>query len=76
MKVTLTCVPAIHLGDEAVVPQRRTWDVTASDAELDALKHLAETVAERAAELPLDREHVRVLASAIEIVQLVAQREG
>lgn len=76
MRVELSCVPAIHLGDERVVPQRKTWDVIATDMELAALQRAAEAVAERGEAFPLDAEAVRALAWAIEVVHLVARREG
>ena len=74
MKVEFSSVPVIHLGGEGVVPQRRVWSVIASDMELAALRRAAEAVAERADRFPLDDEAVRVLARAIEVVQLVVRR--
>ena len=74
MKVEFSSVPAIYLRDEGDTPRRRVWNVIASDVELAALRRAAEAVAEHAHRFPLDDEAVRVLASAIEVVQLVVRR--
>jgi hypothetical protein len=75
MKVEFSSVPAIHLAGEDVVRQRRVWNVIASDAELAALRRVANAVAEDADRFPLDEEAVRVLAGAIEVMELVAMRK-
>ena len=75
MRVELSCVPAIHLRDKCVAPQRRTWDVIASDTELASLSRAADAIAERGGQFPIDADSVRALASAIEVVQLVVRRE-
>jgi len=76
MRVELSSIPAMYLGDQCVVPQRKTWDVIATREELEALKRAAEAVAGQAEQLfPLDAEAVRALAFAIEVVQLVVRRE-
>lgn len=75
MKVELSSLPAIHLGDECVIPQRTTWDVIVTPAEAAALERVAEAISERRKDLSLkDEEDWRVLARSIEIVQLVARR--
>ena len=75
MRVELSVLPAIHLGDQCVVPQRKTWDVSGTGAELRALGRAAEALANHGDRFPLDAEAVRALAFAIETVQLVARRE-
>ena len=76
MRVELSSVPAIQLGDECVVPLRKTWDVVATPEELKALSRAAELLAEHPDQFPLDAEATRALAFAIETVQLVARREA
>lgn len=76
MKVELSSIPAIHLGSECVVPQRKTWDVLATRAELAALTRIGEALAERPEDFPLDAEALRALCSAIEALQLVGRAEG
>ena len=61
MKVELCSVPAIHLGSECVVPQRKTWDVLATRAELAALTRAGEALAERPEHFPLDAEAVQLV---------------
>jgi hypothetical protein len=68
MRVELSSLPAIDLGGECVIPQRRTWDVIATAEELEALKRGAKAVAEQPERFPLDAEAVRALAFAIETV--------
>ena len=75
MRVELSVLPAIHLGDQCVLPLRRTWDVIGTGDELRALGRAAEALANHADRFPLDAEAVRALAFAIETVQLVARRE-
>ncbi|MSR21891.1 MAG: hypothetical protein EXR91_13135 [Gemmatimonadetes bacterium] len=75
MRVELAVLPAIHLGAECVIPQRRTWDVIGTGEELRALGRAAEALANHSDRFPLDAEAARALAFAIETVQLVVRRE-
>jgi len=75
MRAELSSIPAIYLGDECVIPQRRAWDLIASDVELAALGVAVEALVENANALPLDPDVLQVLVSAIEAVQLVVRRE-
>ena len=75
MKTELSAVPAIHLGENLVVPARRTWDLRLTDLERGALDRVAKALAETPGAFPLDAEAVRVLTGAVEAVQLVAGRE-
>jgi hypothetical protein len=69
-------VPAIDVGDEGVTPWRRAWHVIAGDPELAALRRVADAVAEHPDPFALDDEAMPVLASAIEVVELVAGLKG
>ena len=76
MKVELSRGPAVDLGGAEVLPERRVWDVVLSGAEAGALARAAKALSEHGDRFPLDPEAVRVLASAVEAVQLVARRGG
>ena len=75
MRVELTQLPAIDVGGRTVLPQRRTWDAYMSGAELDALGRAAEWLREHPERSGLDQEARRALLSAVELAQLVVQRE-
>lgn len=75
MRVELSVLPAIHLGDQCVIPQRKTWDVIGTGEELRALGRAAEALANHVDRFPLDAEAAQALAFAIETVQLIARRE-
>ena len=75
MRVELSVMPAIYLGAQCAIPQRKPGDVIGTGEELLALGRAAEALANHPDRFPLDAEACRALAFAIETVQLMARRE-